>query len=86
VSLFLARFTLTDDQVEALTSRDVPVGQSMFDTMDKTDQIRKDCRVLMTGEDGPAKAGYVVTPSQFVLRQHRHPGQVGCYGLNIILA
>jgi len=57
VSFFLARFTLTDDEVEAMTSRDVPIGKHFFEVMDKTEHIRKDCSVLMAGEDGPTKAG-----------------------------
>lgn len=57
VSLFLARFTLSEEETEALTSRDVPVGKRFFQAMDKTEQIREDCRVLMAGEDGPTKAG-----------------------------
>lgn len=27
--------------------------------MDKTERIREDCRVLMAGEDGSTKAGYI---------------------------
>jgi hypothetical protein len=57
VTLFLARFTLNDEEVEAMTSRDVPVGTRFFAAMDKTEKIRNDCRVLMSGEDGPTQAG-----------------------------
>lgn len=57
VTLFLARFTLSDDEVDAMTSRDVPVGKRFFDAMDKTQRIRDDCQVLMAGEEGPTKAG-----------------------------
>ncbi|KAJ7071469.1 oligomeric Golgi complex subunit 6 [Mycena amicta] len=57
VSLFLSRFTLNAEEVEAMTSRDVPVGKRFFQTMDKTEQIRRDCRVLMAGEEEPTKAG-----------------------------
>lgn len=59
ISLFLARFTLTEAEVEALTSRDVPIGERFFEAMDKTERIREDCRVLMSGEDGPTRAGCV---------------------------
>lgn len=59
VNLFLARFTLTEDEVEAMTSRDVPLGKTFFQAMDKTEQIRDECRVLMAGEEGPTKAGCV---------------------------
>ena len=39
--------------------RDVPIGQRFFEAMDRTERIREDCRVLMSGEDGPTKAGCV---------------------------
>lgn len=57
VTLFLDRFTLTDVEIDALTSRDVPLGSRFFLAMDKTARIRVDCRVLMSGEDGPTKTG-----------------------------
>lgn len=60
VELFLARFALTEDEVKAITSRDVPIGKEFFAALDKTERIRADCRVLMAGEDGPTQAGYVV--------------------------
>lgn len=59
VSLFLGRFTLDKEEKEALTSRDVPVDKRFFRAMDKAEKIRDDCRVLMTGEDGPTPAGCV---------------------------
>ena len=59
VTLFLDRFTLSDEEADALTSRDVPVGPRFFAAMDKTQRIRDDCRVLMAGEDGPTRAGCV---------------------------
>ncbi|KAJ7462784.1 oligomeric complex COG6 [Mycena galericulata] len=63
VALFLARFTLNEEEVEALTSRDIPVGQRFFRAMDKTERIRTDCRVLMAGEDGPTQAGLDIMAS-----------------------
>lgn len=63
VTLFLARFTLKDEEVEAITSRDIPVGTQFFDAMDKTKRIRDDCRILMAGEDGPTKAGLDIMAS-----------------------
>jgi conserved oligomeric Golgi complex subunit 6 len=62
VTLFLTRFTLTDEESEAITSRDIPVGSRFFAAMDKTKRIREDCRVLMAGEDGPTQAGYDYLP------------------------
>ncbi|KAH0826947.1 oligomeric complex COG6 [Lanmaoa asiatica] len=61
VLLFLDRFTLSDDEVEAITSREIALGSRFFSAMNKTEQIRGDCRVLMSGEDGPTKAGDVLT-------------------------
>ncbi|KAI6039416.1 oligomeric complex COG6-domain-containing protein, partial [Pisolithus marmoratus] len=70
VTLFLDRFTLTDDEIEALTSQDVPVGARFFLAMDKTARIRVDCRVLMSGEDGPTKAGMdIMSTTSFYLEQ-----------------
>ncbi|KAF8163792.1 oligomeric complex COG6-domain-containing protein [Crassisporium funariophilum] len=63
ITLFLARFTLNDSEVEALTSRDVPVGPRFFEAMDKTERIRGDCRVLMAGEEGSTKAGLDIMAS-----------------------
>ncbi|KIK92098.1 hypothetical protein PAXRUDRAFT_830282 [Paxillus rubicundulus Ve08.2h10] len=57
VMLFLDRFTLSDDEVEAITSREVPVGSRFFAAMYNTERIREGCRVLMSGEDGPTTAG-----------------------------
>ncbi|KAH9032506.1 oligomeric complex COG6 [Lactarius hengduanensis] len=57
VDLFLARFTLSDDEANALSSSNVPVGPTFFAAMDRAQAIRDDCRVLMVGEDSPSKAG-----------------------------
>ncbi|KIY47000.1 oligomeric complex COG6 [Fistulina hepatica ATCC 64428] len=57
VTFFLSRFTLSAEEAEAITSRDVPVGSRFFAAMDRTAQIRSDCRTLMAGEDGPTKVG-----------------------------
>jgi conserved oligomeric Golgi complex subunit 6 len=61
VTLFLARFTLSDDETHALSSSDIPVGPTFFAAMDRAQAIREDCRVLMAGEDSPSKAGCVFT-------------------------
>lgn len=54
---FLARFTLSEEETDAMISRDVPVGPRFFEAMDRTERVRNDCRVLMAGEDGPTQAG-----------------------------
>ena len=57
VTLFLARFTLSEDEtLESLVSSDVPIGRHFFDAMDKAQAIRSDCRVLISIEDGPSQA------------------------------
>jgi len=57
-TVFLQRFTLTMEELEAITERDVSVGPRFFAAMDKTERIRDDCRLLMSGEDGtPTQAG-----------------------------
>jgi hypothetical protein len=61
VDLFLARFTLSDNEVNALCSSSVPVGPTFFAAMDRAQAIRDDCRVLILGEDNPPKAGYDLT-------------------------
>ncbi|KAJ7456593.1 oligomeric Golgi complex subunit 6 [Mycena latifolia] len=63
ITLFLGRFTLNEEEVEAMTSRDIPLGQRFFRAMDKTERIRTDCRVLMAGEDGPTQAGLDIMAS-----------------------
>jgi Conserved oligomeric complex COG6 len=42
ITLFLARFTLDEAEVEARTSRDIPIGRRFFDAMDKTERIREE--------------------------------------------
>lgn len=58
VAVFLRRFTLTEREVKAMTSREVPVGRELFEAIERTEAIRRDCRVLMSGEAAEeAKAG-----------------------------
>ncbi|KAA1469161.1 oligomeric complex COG6 [Dentipellis sp. KUC8613] len=63
VNLFLERFTLDENEIEALTSGEVPVGSRFFAAMDKTQRIREDCRVLMAGEEKPSQAGLDIMAS-----------------------
>ncbi|KAM5532325.1 hypothetical protein V8D89_014004 [Ganoderma adspersum] len=57
ITLFLSLFTLSADEKDAITSRDVHIGPRFFEAMDKATKIRDDCRVLMTGDEGDTKAG-----------------------------
>ncbi|KAF8633476.1 hypothetical protein AX15_001436 [Amanita polypyramis BW_CC] len=57
-TVFLQKFTLSKEELEAITERDVSIGQRFFAAMDKAERIRDDCRLLMSGEDGaPTQAG-----------------------------
>ncbi|KAI0705883.1 oligomeric complex COG6 [Cytidiella melzeri] len=70
VTAFLDRFTLTSEEIEAILSREIPVGKQFFKAMDKAERIRNECRVLMAGEDGPTKAGLdIVTNTSGYLEQ-----------------
>lgn len=60
VAVFLRRFTLSEREVKAMTSREVPVGRELFEAIERTEAIRRDCRVLLSGEAAEeAKAGSV---------------------------
>ncbi|KAF8548578.1 oligomeric complex COG6 [Imleria badia] len=70
VLLFLDRFTLSEDEVETITSREISLGPRFFSAMNKTERIRTDCRVLMSGEDGPTNAGMdIMTRTSSYLEQ-----------------
>ncbi|WWC86032.1 uncharacterized protein L201_000903 [Kwoniella dendrophila CBS 6074] len=57
ISLFLSKFTLSESELAALGSREVSVGQTLFDALDRVEKIRKDCQVLLGGEEGKMQAG-----------------------------
>lgn len=58
INTFLTRFTLTDAEIESITSHDVPVGKPLFAAMERAEKIRNDCQILLSGEDGAGtKAG-----------------------------
>ncbi|WWC58354.1 uncharacterized protein I303_100894 [Kwoniella dejecticola CBS 10117] len=57
ITLFLSKFTLSESELAALGSREVAVGQALFDALDRTEKIRKDCEVLLGGEEGKMQAG-----------------------------
>ncbi|WWC66611.1 uncharacterized protein I206_100514 [Kwoniella pini CBS 10737] len=57
ITLFLSKFTLSEAELAALGSREVAVGQALFDALDRTEKIRKDCEVLLGGEEGKMQAG-----------------------------
>ena len=59
MDIFLGHFLLTDEEASILQSRDVQVDNRLFQAMSRAEQIIEDARVLMTGEDGSTKAGYV---------------------------
>lgn len=57
INAFLDKFTLTDQETDALISRDIPIGPKFFAAMDRTERVRDECTVLMAGEDGPTQVG-----------------------------
>ncbi|WVO24355.1 uncharacterized protein IAS62_005720 [Cryptococcus decagattii] len=57
ITLFLSRFVLSNSELAALTSREVAIGQPLFDTLDHLEKIRTDCEVLLGGEEGKTQAG-----------------------------
>lgn len=72
ITLFLSRFTLSNDEREAIVSRDVPVGPRFFGAMDKAAAIRDDCRVLMTGDEGDTKAGLDILSATATHLEHAY--------------
>lgn len=56
VNIFLAEFTLTEEQTEIMTSRDIPVGRQMFETIDHVENIRERCQMLLS-EESSTNAG-----------------------------
>jgi hypothetical protein len=71
ITLFLARFTLSAEEANALSSPEVPVGPTFFAAVDRAQAIRDDCRVLMAGEDSPSRAGFVFFSIQSTLTYSR---------------
>lgn len=57
IAAFLTRFTLTEEENEALTSRDVPVGRRVFNAIDRCEQIRSECIVLSSVDAGETRVG-----------------------------
>jgi len=50
VEAFLKKFTLTESEIQALTSQEIQVNWSVFEAMDHCEQIRTDCASLLTGD------------------------------------
>ncbi|RSH94849.1 Golgi transport complex subunit 6 [Saitozyma podzolica] len=57
ITLFLARFTLSEAELAAFTSREVEVGPAVFGALDRVERIRQDCRALLGGVEGKEQAG-----------------------------
>ncbi|GJJ08446.1 hypothetical protein Clacol_002664 [Clathrus columnatus] len=56
VNAFLSEFSLTQEETEALTSRDIPVGNQMLMAIDRIETIRERCQLLLS-EDSGTNAG-----------------------------
>ncbi|KNZ52550.1 uncharacterized protein VP01_3527g1 [Puccinia sorghi] len=50
VEAFLEKFTLTESEIQALTSQEIQVNWSVFEAMDHCEHIRTDCTSLLTGD------------------------------------
>ena len=57
LDLFLTRFSLTPAQLDAIESHSEAVGPPLFAAMDRLQEIRSDCRVLLVGQEEGTKAG-----------------------------
>ena len=57
IERFLGRFTLSEPELAALTSREIPVGNNLFEALDRVERIRFDCQALLAGEEGTVQAG-----------------------------
>lgn len=67
-SLFLQRFTLSEEERQAIYSRELRVDDRLFAAMDRLEQIRADCRLLLEGSDvngvgGGTRAGMDIMSS-----------------------
>jgi hypothetical protein len=58
ITLFLSRFTLSDEERNALTSREVIVGPAVFSALDRVEAIRQDSQALLSGDEERTQAGY----------------------------
>ncbi|PLW36616.1 hypothetical protein PCASD_11358 [Puccinia coronata f. sp. avenae] len=56
VKAFLEKFTLTESEIQALTSQEVQVSWKIFEAMDHCEQIRSDCAILLTGDSESPKS------------------------------
>ena len=57
ITLFLSRFTLSEEEKTALTSRDVTVGPAVFAALDRVEAIRQDSQALLSGDEERMQAG-----------------------------
>jgi hypothetical protein len=55
----LERFTLSQPEIDALTTRGAPLNTAFFSSMTNGERIYEDCRLLLatSEEDAPAQAG-----------------------------
>ncbi|WOO80503.1 Conserved oligomeric Golgi complex subunit 6 [Vanrija pseudolonga] len=63
VTLFLARFTLTQGEERALSSREFDLGPETFKALDHVEAIRSDCRALLGGDEAKMQAGLDIMAS-----------------------
>lgn len=49
---FLARFTLTEKENDAIESLHIPVGAEVFAAIDRCERIREDCQLFANVDGG----------------------------------
>ncbi|GAC94333.1 potential intra-Golgi transport complex subunit [Pseudozyma hubeiensis SY62] len=54
--LFLSRFTLSEAERASIYSREVRVGNDLFQAMDKLERIRSECQILLQGSESLASS------------------------------
>ncbi|KAJ3056818.1 Golgi transport complex subunit 6 [Rhizophlyctis rosea] len=64
---FLARFTLSDEEVTVLTSMSAPVGSQFFEALKHLQQINEDCKALLITEH--QKAGLEIMESMALYQE-----------------
>ena len=88
----LARFTLDESEIEALMSRDIPIGQQFFDAMDKQNVLEKTVAFLWQVRMDQQKRGefvmvvsFLTTPLYSSISFRLKVGNYGLYSTSLNL-
>ncbi|KAJ3296955.1 Golgi transport complex subunit 6 [Borealophlyctis nickersoniae] len=85
VDAFLARFTLSEEEVQVLTSTASPVGSAFFEALKHLQQINEDCKALLITEH--QKAGLEIMETMAMYQETAYEklfrwGQAECRSMN----